>query len=120
MNLVKNLINFFKIASEAPQLVPSQLVPQLPPQSASRPSSHDFPQSSSDTLPHPHSQAVPVAPAQPLLKPFNSNDESLYVELVLVYDNDMYNSFSRNTDNVHKYSKNVVNIVNSVKYRLFN
>lgn len=53
-----------------------------------------------------------------LQKPYDANETSLYVELVIVVDHDMYIWLDKNVEKVHKYCKDVVNIVNSVKRNL--
>lgn len=55
-----------------------------------------------------------VQPSDSHEKPYNANEDSLYVELVIVVDNDMYNHFDKRLDKIHKYCKDTVHIVNSV------
>lgn len=46
--------------------------------------------------------------------PYNANETSLYIELVIVIDNGMYKFLGKSLDKTHKYCKDMVNIVNSV------
>lgn len=58
-----------------------------------------------------------VQPNESLEKPYNANDRSYYIEMLIVVDNDVYNHFDKNVDRIHKYFKDVINIVNSVSKR---
>lgn len=49
---------------------------------------------------------------------YNSNDQSLFLELVIVVDNDIYKKMDKNLENVHQYCKDVANIVNSVSQHI--
>lgn len=47
-------------------------------------------------------------------EPYNANKQSSFVELVIVIDNDVYKEMNENLDKVHKYCKDIANIINSV------
>lgn len=50
----------------------------------------------------------------PVHEPYNANKESSFVELVIVIDNDIYKDLNQSLDKVHKYCKDIANIINSV------
>lgn len=56
-------------------------------------------------------RAVTKSPAR---EPYNANKQSSYVELVIVVDNDVYKEMNENLDKIHKYCKDIANIINSV------
>ncbi|XP_023035656.1 zinc metalloproteinase-disintegrin-like atrolysin-A [Drosophila willistoni] len=45
-------------------------------------------------------------------RPYNANPTSSYVELVLVVDYNLYNSFNQDIKEVHRYCKDLVNVMN--------
>ncbi|XP_068152691.1 disintegrin and metalloproteinase domain-containing protein adm-2-like, partial [Drosophila tropicalis] len=45
-------------------------------------------------------------------RPYNANQTSSYVELVLVVDHNLYISFNQDTKEVHRYCKDLVNAMN--------
>lgn len=47
-------------------------------------------------------------------EPYNANRQSSFVELVIVVDNDVFKKMDENLDKVHKYCKDIANIINSV------
>lgn len=47
-------------------------------------------------------------------EPYNANKQSSFVELVIVVDNDVYKEMDENLDKIHKYCKDIANIINSV------
>lgn len=49
-----------------------------------------------------------------LPEPYNANKLSSFVELVLVIDQEIYKSMNENVDKVHKYCKDIANIINAV------
>lgn len=49
-----------------------------------------------------------------MLEPYNSNALSSFVELVIVIDNRIYKSMDSDIDRVHKYCKDIANIINAV------
>lgn len=51
--------------------------------------------------------------------PYNANETSLYIELVIVVDNGMYKFLNQDLDKTHKYCKDMINIVNSVSVYCF-
>lgn len=50
-------------------------------------------------------------------EPYNGNETTLCMELVMVVDNSMYAFLDKSLDKVHKYCKDIVNNVNSVIYK---
>lgn len=56
-------------------------------------------------------RAVTKSPAR---EPYNANKHSSFVELVIVVDNDVYKEMDENLDKIHKYCKDIANIINSV------
>lgn len=46
--------------------------------------------------------------------PYNANKHSSFVELILVVDNKVYHAHNENMKKVHKYCKDIANIVNAV------
>lgn len=56
-------------------------------------------------------RAVTKSPAR---EPYNANKQSSFVELVIVVDNDVYKEMNENLDKIHKYCKDIANIINSV------
>lgn len=44
-----------------------------------------------------------------------ANDQSLFVELVLVVDNAIYTQFGKDFRKIHKHCKDIANIVNAVR-----
>lgn len=49
-------------------------------------------------------------------EPYNANKQSSFVELVIVVDNEVYKKMDENLDKVHKYCKDLANIINSVNW----
>lgn len=49
-----------------------------------------------------------------VLKPFNANEQSLYVELLIVVDFGVFNHFNKSTSKVQEFCKDLANIINSV------
>lgn len=47
-------------------------------------------------------------------EPYNANKQSSFVELVIVVDHEVYKKMDENLDKVHKYCKDIANIINSV------
>lgn len=47
-------------------------------------------------------------------EPYNANKQSSFVELVIVVDHEVYTKMDENLDKVHKYCKDIANIINSV------
>lgn len=52
----------------------------------------------------------------PIKEPYNANRQSSFVELVLVVDNGVYKKFGEDLKAVHKYCKDMVNVINSVSW----
>lgn len=50
-------------------------------------------------------------------EPYNANAQSSYVDLIIVIDNDIYKGMGEDTKKVHKYCKDIANIINSVCFR---
>ncbi|XP_050435802.1 disintegrin and metalloproteinase domain-containing protein 28 [Adelges cooleyi] len=46
--------------------------------------------------------------------PYNENDNSRYIELVLVIDQEEYKAYNSNLSEVHKHAKDIANIINSL------
>lgn len=49
-------------------------------------------------------------------EPYNANKQSSFVELVIVVDHEVYKKMDENLDKVHKYCKDIANIINSVSF----
>lgn len=49
-----------------------------------------------------------------MIEPYNSNELSSFVELVIVIDNRIYKSMNSDLDRVHRYCKDIANIINAV------
>ena len=49
-----------------------------------------------------------------ILGPYNSTEKSNYIELILVIDNKVFKSFDSDSQKVHKFSKDLINHVNSL------
>lgn len=56
-------------------------------------------------------RAVTELPAR---EPYNANKQSSFVELVIVVDSEVYKEMDENLDKIHKYCKDIANIINSV------
>lgn len=52
--------------------------------------------------------------------PYNADEESAFIELVLVVDNEIYKKFNKNLTKVHRHCKDVINVVNAVSVLLSN
>lgn len=53
-----------------------------------------------------------------MYEPYNSNELSSFVELVIVIDNRIYKSMDSDIDRVHRYCKDIANIINAVSSRI--
>ncbi|CAH0721238.1 unnamed protein product, partial [Brenthis ino] len=61
-----------------------------------------------------HKRDSTIAEKIKLKGPFNSDQFSRYLEIVLVADNNLYKKHGENITNVHEYLKNIANIVHSL------
>lgn len=48
--------------------------------------------------------------------PYNQNDNSRYIELVLVVDQEEYKAFNNDLTKVYQHTKDIANIINSVSF----
>lgn len=48
--------------------------------------------------------------------PYNQNDKSRFIELVLVVDQEEYKFFNNELQKVYQHTKDIANIINSVSF----